>query len=95
MERKSRRLPRKSRNRRACVARIGVTGDLRVRYYGETARVELSPDELARWRTDEGRGAFVTPSWAPYCAELDLRGFRSGSLNRVNERPLIELLGAF
>ena len=36
---------------------IGVNGDLRVRYYGESARVEMNPAELERWRTPGGRAA--------------------------------------
>jgi uncharacterized protein len=76
---------------------IGVSGDLRVRYYGSTARVELSPGELARWRTDEGRqavrGAVTAAGFES--VELDLRGFRSGSLNRASEQPLVEPLGAY
>jgi uncharacterized protein len=74
---------------------LGVTGDLRVRYYGETARVELSASELARWRTDEGRRAILgAVTGAGFeRVELDLRGFRSGSLNRRNEEPLVESLG--
>jgi pyridinium-3,5-biscarboxylic acid mononucleotide sulfurtransferase len=73
----------------------GVVGDLRVRYYGETARVELSPAELTRWRTDEGRRTIrAAVAGAGFeMVELDLRGFRSGSLNRTNDLPLVELLG--
>jgi len=75
---------------------IGVAGDLRVRYYGNTARVELSLAELARWRSDEGRLALraAVQSAGFEIVELDLRGFRSGSLNRSNEQPLVESLGA-
>ena len=62
---------------------LGVTGDLRVRYHGELARVELPAAELDRWlmpaaRTEIRRvvgGAGFTR------VALDLRGFRSGSLN--------------
>jgi pyridinium-3,5-biscarboxylic acid mononucleotide sulfurtransferase len=75
---------------------IGVTGDLRVRYYGDSARIEMSPAELERWRTQEGRAAVraaVTEAGFE-TVELDLRGFRSGSLNRANEQPLVESLGA-
>jgi pyridinium-3,5-biscarboxylic acid mononucleotide sulfurtransferase len=74
---------------------IGVTGDLRVRYYGDIARVELSPSELARWRADENRDAVrnAVTSAGFNSVELDLRGFRSGSLNRANEQPLVETLG--
>ncbi len=75
---------------------IGVAGDLRVRYYGDTARVEVSLAELARWRSDEGRVALraAVQSAGFETVELDLRGFRSGSLNRANEQPLVESLGA-
>lgn len=74
---------------------IGVTGDLRVRYYGDIARLELSPAELARWRTDEGRRAIRNAVTAAgfETVELDLRGFRSGSMN-LREQPLVESLGA-
>jgi len=75
---------------------IGVTGDLRVRYYGETARVEMAPGELARWRTGEGRCAVreAVMSAGFERVEIDLRGFRSGSLNRAGDQPLVESLGA-
>jgi pyridinium-3,5-biscarboxylic acid mononucleotide sulfurtransferase len=75
---------------------LGVTGDLRVRYYGETARVELSPDELARSHTTERREALRRAvSDAGFArVELDLRGFRSGSLNGRNEPPEIAVLNA-
>jgi len=72
----------------------GVRGDLRVRYYGDTARVELSLTELAHWRTDEGRRTIrdAVAGAGFEAVELDLRGFRSGSLNRANEQPLVEAL---
>ena len=62
---------------------IGVAGDLRVRYHGELARVELARDEVRRWLAPPAawalreavRGAGFTR------VALDLRGFRSGSLN--------------
>jgi len=75
---------------------IGVEGDLRVRYYGRTARVELSLAELSRWRTAGGRDAIrdAVVSAGFDEVELDLRGFRSGSLNRPTEQPLVESLGA-
>jgi uncharacterized protein len=59
---------------------IGVAGVLRVRYFGQSARVEMSLAELGRWRTQDGRRA--------------LRAARSGSLNHANEQPLVESLGA-
>ncbi|HLA89602.1 MAG TPA: ATP-dependent sacrificial sulfur transferase LarE [Gemmatimonadaceae bacterium] len=73
---------------------LGVTGDLRVRYYGETARVELSREALAHWRTEAGRrairGAVAAAGFARI--ELDLRGYRSGSLNERNEPAAVEVL---
>jgi uncharacterized protein len=73
---------------------LGVTGDLRVRYYGETARVELSRPELDLWRTQERRDALrQAVSDAGFTrVELDLRGFRSGSLNGRSEPLEIAVL---
>ena len=73
---------------------IGVTGDLRVRYFGDTARIELAYGELPRWRTVAGRAALSAAIIGAgfIVAELDLRGFRSGSLNRAGELPLVEVL---
>jgi len=73
---------------------LGVTGDLRVRYYGETARVELTSDELDRWRMEPDRDAFrraVTDAGFAR-VELDLRGFRSGALNGRNDPLSVEVL---
>ena len=58
----------------------GVRGDLRVRYHGDTARVELAAAELPRWRHGEGRDALRAAVAAAGFSrvELDLRGFRSG-----------------
>ncbi len=66
--------------------RLGVTGNLRVRFHEETARIEMDPEDLAHWRAPGRRellreaalGAGFTR------AELDLRGFRSG---KANEAP--------
>jgi uncharacterized protein len=62
---------------------LGITDDLRVRYHDDLARVELSRDALADW--------LEPVRFAQLCAAvqgagfarvaLDLRGFRSGSLN--------------
>src|SRR4029079_12460141 len=35
---------------------LGVAGDLRVRHFGELARVELTAAERERWSNDERRG---------------------------------------
>jgi len=62
---------------------LGVTGDMRVRYHDDVARIELAPTELTTWldprRAEELRVAVATAGF-PRVA-LDLRGFRSGSLN--------------
>ena len=62
---------------------LGISGDMRVRYHDDVARVELAPDELTAWleadRAEALRAA-VAAAGFPRVA-LDLRGFRSGSLN--------------
>ena len=62
---------------------LGIEGDLRVRYHDELARVELSQDALAHWLAPERvarlRDAVRAAGFARVA--LDLRGFRSGSLN--------------
>lgn len=62
---------------------LGVTGDLRVRYHEDLARVELGADELPRWletrRLGLLRDAIVATGFERVA--VDLRGFRSGSLN--------------
>ena len=61
----------------------GVTGDLRVRHFGDLARVELSPSELQRWSAPDMRSrleaAILGAGYGR--VEVDPRGFRSGSLN--------------
>jgi uncharacterized protein len=62
---------------------LGIAGDLRVRYHEDLARVELDAEELPRWleprRFDALRDALVETGFERVA--LDLRGFRSGSLN--------------
>jgi uncharacterized protein len=62
---------------------LGVAGDLRIRYHGELARVELAREELGRWLAPEARSALRAAVSAAGFARVavDLRGFRSGSLN--------------
>lgn len=66
---------------------IGIRGDLRVRYHGDTARVELSAEELAVWRAPDRRvvlrAGIVAAGFRR--VELDLRGFRSGKANEPPE----------
>jgi pyridinium-3,5-biscarboxylic acid mononucleotide sulfurtransferase len=76
---------RKVEQAEAALRAIGVTGDLRVRHFGDRARVELSPGELARWSAAPLRLELVaTLSRAGYGeVELDPRGFRSGAMNEL------------
>lgn len=59
---------------------LGVTGDLRVRHLGESARIEASPAELPILRDEWKRveAAFVALGFAS--VELDPLGYRRGSL---------------
>ena len=69
----------------ASLRTLGIAGDLRVRHFGDLARVELSSVELARWSIGERR-ALVEQALteAGYeRVEIDPRGFRSGALNEL------------
>jgi uncharacterized protein len=67
----------------AALRALGVRGDLRVRYHGDLARVELAAAELDAWlappRLAGLRAAVRAAGFARVA--VDLRGFRSGSLN--------------
>jgi uncharacterized protein len=67
----------------AALRDLGIAGDLRVRYHEDLARVELGADELTRWlepcRHAELREALLAAGFSRVA--IDLRGFRSGSLN--------------
>ncbi len=62
---------------------IGVSGDVRVRLHGDLARVELSPREIDRWLAPDASQALVLAVRRAGFVRvaMDLRGFRSGSLN--------------
>jgi uncharacterized protein len=67
----------------AALRALGIDGDLRVRYHEDVARVELGAAELSRW-LEPRRFAVLRDAVAATGFErvaLDLRGFRSGSLN--------------
>lgn len=67
----------------AALRALGVVGDLRVRHHGDLARVELARTELASWLAPE-RSALLCAAVANAGfgrVAIDLRGFRSGSLN--------------
>jgi uncharacterized protein len=72
----------------------GVRGDLRVRYHGDTARVEVSASEVERWRSGDDRRALAAAVAGAGFArvELDLRGFRSGMASRPADEASLELL---
>jgi len=59
---------------------LGVSGDLRVRHHGATARVEVGAEHRVRLdhRWDEVRAFFGSLGFA--AVELDPRGYRRGSL---------------
>ena len=67
----------------AALRSLGIEGDLRVRYHGDLARVELPAGDVGRWLAPEAasrlRAAVIGAGFARVA--LDLRGFRSGSLN--------------
>lgn len=67
----------------AALRAIGIDGNLRVRHHGELARVELDAELLDGWLGALGQAALVAAvrSAGFRRVALDLRGFRSGSLN--------------
>lgn len=67
----------------SAIRALGLDGDLRVRHHGDVARLEIGRDELAAWLTPAQwtrlRAAVCDAGFARLT--IDLRGFRSGSLN--------------
>ena len=63
--------------------RLGFDGDLRVRYHGDLARVEIGSDLLGEWLQPERRAAIYQALRDVGFGRvaMDARGFRSGSLN--------------
>jgi uncharacterized protein len=73
---------------------VGITGDLRVRYHGDLARVEVASDLVDQWLEPGGRAAIHAALRGVGFdrVAMDARGFRSGSLNvlgGVAAEPLI------
>jgi pyridinium-3,5-biscarboxylic acid mononucleotide sulfurtransferase len=62
---------------------LGIEGDLRVRYHDDLARVELGQEALAYWLSPDRIATLteVVRRAGFRRVSLDLRGFRSGSLN--------------
>jgi uncharacterized protein len=67
----------------AALRELGIAGDLRVRHFGDAARVELSQTELRDWSSGSNRkrleDAVLRAGYQR--ADVDPRGFRSGALN--------------
>lgn len=76
---------RKVENAERALRSLGITGNLRVRYHGETARIEMDSDQIERWSAMTQRPALrAAVKMAGFArVELDLRAFRSGSLNEL------------
>jgi uncharacterized protein len=66
---------------------LGITGDLRVRHHGDLARVELSRDVLSLWLAPIPMRMIIAAIRGAGFSRvaIDLRGFRSGSLNILQE----------
>lgn len=67
----------------AALRDLGIAGDLRVRYHDDVARVELASEALDTWLAPEASARIaeaVCGAGFPRVT-IDLRGFRSGSLN--------------
>ena len=62
---------------------LGIGGNLRVRHHGEMARIELESALLDEWLEEANARRLVTAVRAAgfLRVAVDLRGFRSGSLN--------------
>lgn len=67
----------------ASLRALGITGDLRVRHHGEVARIELEPALIDYWLEPANARQLVDAvrSAGYRRVTVDLRGFRSGSLN--------------
>jgi uncharacterized protein len=67
---------------------IGVVGNLRVRHYGETARVELDRDQIERWLEPANRAALENAvRRAGYASVVvDPAGYRTGGADAALSR---------
>ncbi|HEY7636867.1 MAG TPA: ATP-dependent sacrificial sulfur transferase LarE [Gemmatimonadales bacterium] len=66
---------------------LGVTGDLRVRHHGASARVEVAPDQIGKLRElwDAVAAYFVRLGFAEVV--LDPAGYRRGGLLEIASHP--------
>ena len=67
----------------AALRALGITGDLRVRHHGDVARIEMDPALIDQWLEPPNARQLVDAvrSAGYRRVTVDLRGFRSGSLN--------------
>lgn len=65
----------------AALRALGVEGNLRVRHFGERARVELDPIPLARWGTGVAAAQAMDAVRAAGFDTVEFAPFRSGALN--------------
>ncbi|MBM3884745.1 MAG: ATP-dependent sacrificial sulfur transferase LarE [Gemmatimonadetes bacterium] len=65
----------------AALRDLGVEGNLRVRHFGERARVELDPTPLARWGTGAEAARVMAAVHAAGFSTVEFAPFRSGALN--------------
>ncbi len=67
----------------AALRTLGISGDLRVRYHDDLARIEIDSAEVDRWLEPEAARQLAAAVQAAGFERvaIDLRGFRSGSLN--------------
>ncbi|WP_419944689.1 ATP-dependent sacrificial sulfur transferase LarE [Candidatus Poriferisodalis sp.] len=70
----------------AALRRLGF-GQLRVRHYGEVARIELATDDLATAVARRNELVAAVKGAGYRYVTLDLEGFRSGNLNDALEAP--------
>jgi pyridinium-3,5-biscarboxylic acid mononucleotide sulfurtransferase len=63
--------------------RLGLTGNLRVRHHGDMARIEMDAEAIDRWLAPANARQVANAVRDAGFARvtIDLRGFRSGSLN--------------
>ena len=69
----------------AALRSLGIASDLRVRHFGDLARVELASAELLEWSNGDRREALdrALADVGYTRVEIDPRGFRSGALNEL------------
>lgn len=70
---------------------LGITGNLRVRHFGDLAKVELDRGLVAAWSAGSGFDSLVAAVQGAGFArvEVDPRGFRSGALNVLEGRAAL------